>query len=800
MKKILLCLLLISSGLTYSQVQSPYNPMPTNNAIDVSLLGDISFTGGSAINATVDMSYRIYLDTNSNPTIVYTNTSLGSFDFLFGNTSVEFSYNSLLENTTYYWKVEVLDSSGNLLVTSPTWSFTTIDMSGTGIFNGDALLETQTEVDNFNFTEVTGQLIISESSNGAITNLNGLTNLTTVGNGLAIDGNNNLTSLLGLENITSIQGSFDNLGEGIGLQISNNNSLTSIAALSNLSLLDGNLNIFSNNSLSSLQGLEGITSINGNININTNNQITSLVGLNNLTSVNGVGFFGGGINIANNDSLTTLNGLSSLVSINGNLAIINNNLITSLIGLETLITLSGTGNLTIEDNDSLLTFNGLNNLNTLNGNLRIYDNDSLLSLDLLNLQVIGGGLEVTFNDALLKLQGLDNITSIGGYFWIKSNLNLTSLEGLDNLITIGSDFEIGNVINGLTGEIYSGNIALTSISNLSNLASIGENDPGAILTITGCSSLTNLNGLENLNTLQQLFYYSPYNKIQIGSNSTNPNIFPISNLYNPVLTDFCGLQRFINYGELTSDSEIIIANNGSNPTITDIQNLSCTLPPATQTAFKFRTAVNNGTSITETINGVTVTFTGNNLSITDVSQFIAGGYIGGGYDNVISADTNSGVTFSFSEAVDIVSVMCSRSNFNVTHTFTPTGGNNSVVSTTQPYASKVDLKWEGVTSFTVTSSNGFYGFDDLRVYNNSTLSTDDLVLDNIKIYPNPTTDVINIKTDDPITNAELYSLQGQKVNTSFSNNTVDVQNIASGIYFLKLRTSKGEVTKKVIKN
>lgn len=785
-------MLLISSGLTYSQVQSPYNPMPTNNAIDVSLLGDISFTGGSAINATVDMSYRIYLDTNSSPTSVYTNASLGSFDFLFGNTTVEFSYNSLLENTNYYWKVEVLDSSGNILITSPIWSFTTINMSGTGIFNGDALLETQTEVDNFNFTEVTGQLIISESSIGAITNLNGLTALTTVGNGLLIDDNNNLTSLLGLENIISIQ--------GIGLQISNNNNLTSIAALSNLSSLDGNLNIFSNNSLAGLQGLEGITSINGNMNINTNNQITSLLGLNNLISVNGVGFFGGGINIANNDSLTTLNGLSSLVSINGNLEIINNNLITSLIGLETLTTLSGTGNLTIEDNDSLLTFNGLNNLNTLNGNLRIYDNDSLLSLDLLNLEAIGGGLEVTFNDALLKPQGLDNITSIGGNFVIKSNLNLTSLEGLDNLITIGRDFEIGNVINGLTGEIYSGNIALTSISNLSNLASIGKNEPGATLTITGCSSLTNLNGLENLNTLQQLFYYSPYNKIQIGSNSTNPNIFPISNLYNPMLTDFCGLQRFINYGELTSDSEIIIANNGSNPTITDIQNLSCTLPSATQTAFKFRTAVNNGTSITETINGITVTFTGNNLSIVDVSQFIAGGYIGGGYDNVISADTNSGVTFSFSEAVDIVSIMTSRSNFNVTHTFTPTGGNNSVVSTTQAYASKVDLNWEDVTSFTVFSSNGFYGFDDLRVYGNSSLSTNDEVFENIKIYPNPTTDFINIKTNDPITKVELYSLQGQKVNTPFSNNTVDVQNIASGIYFLKLRTSKGEVTKKVIKN
>lgn len=90
----------------------------------------------------------------------------------------------------------------------------------------------------------------------------------------------------------------------------------------------------------------------------------------------------------------------------------------------------------------------------------------------------------------------------------------------------------------------------------------------------------------------------------------------------------------------------------------------------------------------------------------------------------------------------------------------------------------------------------------LKVYmvKSSFLNVEDFQNNQVQIYPNPTTDFINIKTNDPITTAELYNLHGQKVNASFSNNTVDVQNIASGIYFLKLKTSKGEISKKIIKN
>lgn len=123
---------------------------------------------------------------------------------------------------------------------------------------------------------------------------------------------------------------------------------------------------------------------------------------------------------------------------------------------------------------------------------------------------------------------------------------------------------------------------------------------------------------------------------------------------------------------------------------------------------------------------------------------------------------------------------------------------NTDIKSGELFATDVDadLDWDVIISDRRIGFFNFKNTSDIPVV----LNIDDFVLDNLKIYPNPTTDFINIKTNEPITTAELYNLHGQKVNASFSNNTVDVQNIASGIYFLKLKTSKGEISKKIIKN
>ena len=64
----------------------------------------------------------------------------------------------------------------------------------------------------------------------------------------------------------------------------------------------------------------------------------------------------------------------------------------------------------------------------------------------------------------------------------------------------------------------------------------------------------------------------------------------------------------------------------------------------------------------------------------------------------------------------------------------------------------------------------------------------------VRIYPNPANDKIQINLSDPMQGndlrIEIYSLNGQKVyNGNFTNN-IDVSNLKSGFYILKTHNTK----------
>lgn len=134
----------------------------------------------------------------------------------------------------------------------------------------------QSEIDNFQVnypgcTSIMGGVVTISGSD--ITNLNGLSVLTSIVGILEIKGCNNLTSLSGLDNLTSI---------GSHLYIHLNPSLTGLSALNHLTSIGSALWIESNVSLSSIAGLSNLTSINGTLNVNYNPALTSLSGLDNI--------------------------------------------------------------------------------------------------------------------------------------------------------------------------------------------------------------------------------------------------------------------------------------------------------------------------------------------------------------------------------------------------------------------------------------------------------------------------------------------------------------------------------------
>jgi len=208
-----------------------------------------------------------------------------------------------------------------------------------------------------------------------------------------------------------------------------------------------------------------------------------------------------------------------------------------------------------------------------------------------------------------------------------------------------------------------------------------------------------------------------------------------------------------------------------------------------QTTFDWDTApTDNGDNITETIGGITATFTGPS---TETTLANIGGF-GGSSGNIISTSssqsTSTEVTFSFSESVDVTSILAFEGvSSNIDYTFTPTGGTNSPIteSLTDGIAS-VTLNWTEVTSFTVTSTGAWYGFDDL-IINDNTLLTNDCILKRTKVFPNPSSYFIKIDGLTTVENYEIYNTIGQKVRKGIivKNKIIDIQNLTNGIYFLK---------------
>ena len=74
------------------------------------------------------------------------------------------------------------------------------------------------------------------------------------------------------------------------------------------------------------------------------------------------------------------------------------------------------------------------------------------------------------------------------------------------------------------------------------------------------------------------------------------------------------------------------------------------------------------------------------------------------------------------------------------------------------------------------------------------------LIDKIKIYPNPvdTTLKITLTTENKLELVEFYDLTGKVVFLS-KKHTVNISHLSSGVYLVKLRTTKGILTKRIVK-
>ena len=465
-------------------------------------------------------------------------------------------------------------------------------------------------LDNFpNCTEFPGVIRIDPTSGEQVNDLSPLQNITTIGGYLVIR-YTNLTTLEGLENLTSVGGLFSlyendhlttledipslnsvgildiqdndilvqanlpNLSSTGSIFIGNNDALTSFN-LENITSATGNVTFIYNSVLNSLQGLSNLTTIGNILTIGYNDQLNSLQGLETLTGI------GNYLNIENNPNLISLD-LENLSSIGGALQISNNDALNNLAGIGTINPQTIT-NLQITGNDNLsvcginnictyLTFDPTNKPRTISDNApgcttEIEVKSSCLYECPVNIvfntqaqvnefgqtyghcTVISGNILIK-GAGITDLTPLLNITSIGGFLRIQNCPNLANLNGLKNLESVGGTLEL------------SGNEDLNSLEALESITIVEEN-----LNINNNNILANLNGLEGIESVGGYVSIS-YNN-QLNSLSGLDNLATIEKYL--IISFNNSLENLTELGSLQSIGEYLSIND--NPALTSLQGL-----------------------------------------------------------------------------------------------------------------------------------------------------------------------------------------------------------------------------------
>src|SRR5690625_5018511 len=81
------------------------------------------------------------------------------------------------------------------------------------------------------------------------------------------------------------------------------------------------------------------------------------------------------------------------------------------------------------------------------------------------------------------------------------------------------------------------------------------------------------------------------------------------------------------------------------------------------------------------------------------------------------------------------------------------------------------------------------------------LSVGDNQLDQVAVYPNPTSGILNLKTPAgvEVNSVSLFNVLGQRADVSYSQGTIDMSSLARGVYILEANTSAGTLTQKIVK-
>lgn len=172
-------------------------------------------------------------------------------------------------------------------------------------------------------------------------------------------------------------------------------------------------------------------------------------------------------------------------------------------------------------------------------------------------------------------------------------------------------------------------------------------------------------------------------------------------------------------------------------------------------------------------------------------------------------------TITAEQALQLISNQNSNFNFTISNntitqlTLNNYSGTNSTTNTWKNYKGTNLSNWKtqsDLSQITLTNNDWIgLSFGTRRPFTPqqapTTLSVNNnlnFAKTNIKIYPNPVTDYLQIETSEKIISAKVYSLTGQKI-VETDKERINLNNIPNGNYILDLTTTKEKKSFKIIK-
>lgn len=426
------------------------------------------------------------------------------------------------------------------------------------------------------------------SNNPMIQNLDGFEGIIQIGGTINLSSNASLSNINGLKNIQSYKGlsintcpiqSIDSLGNSEDkilkiLDITNCDELLSINGLKNIKRTEKYILIAGNDKLENIEGLKHINYVADNLRILNNPVLNSCCSIQHLIDEDQTNGYveNGDISIQGNPEFcfdqtsileyckNTINTPCDTSICNGDVELPTQASIDSFCGCEVI-----EGDLYIGSKESNLLSNihsiqNLKGLKRVNGIVSIVGTSLQHLNGLENLTAIGGSIGISENPQLVNIESLSSLTSIGKNLFIGNNSKILNLNGLEALVAVEDmvylreNASLTNIDD--LGKIQSFKRLILESCPIESIQSLGNSqiEKLSYLAIANCDELTNLNGLEHLQRIEDPSIDSPIG-ISIIDNAKLENIDALKNIKfisnklsiknNEVLNNCCAIQHLL---------------------------------------------------------------------------------------------------------------------------------------------------------------------------------------------------------------------------------------------------------------